>query len=267
MGLAGNMKLKHFRLIAAGGIVAACGGCFGISKLMPEPEPEPGIFDEPWMPPTEPVAVTSTASSQPAAAAEDAFVTTALGLRGTTAPGGKIKDVEPGAAYKINAYQDDGEAGVNRLKIDLDRDDKWDFKWTFHDDGTVTVLFSPSDDEVYDVACTIPQGARECGAAPPPEPAAAAGGGSPSDQVALGYLGRDLGSGKLKDVTKGQAFKVNVYQDDGASSATRAKVDLDRDDAWDEKWTFDGSTVSKQVSPNDDESYTQTLTWNGSDWE
>ena len=91
--------------------------------------------------------------------------------------------------------------------------------------------------------------------------------GSPSDQVALGYVGRDLGSGKLKDVTKGQAFKVNVYQDDGASSATRAKVDLDRDDKWDEKWTFDGSTVSKQVSPNDDESYTQTLTWNGSDWE
>jgi hypothetical protein len=266
MGLAGNMKLKHFRLIAAGVVVAGCAGCFGITKLMPEPDPP--AYDEDWPLPAEPVAVTSTpaVTSVETTAADDAFVTTALGLRGTTAPGGKIKDVESGAAYKINAYQDDGEASVNRLKIDLDRDDKWDFKWTFHDDGTVTVLFSPSDDEVYDVECTIPQGARECTAAETPA-APVSSAGSPSDQVALGYVGRDLGSGKLKDVTKGQAFKVNVYQDDGASSATRAKVDLDRDDKWDEKWTFDGSTVSKQVSPNDDESYTQTLTWNGSDWE
>ena len=60
---------------------------------------------------------------------------------------------------------------------------------------------------------------------------------------------------------------MNLYQDDGHSSVNRAKVDLDRDDKWDEKWTFKGDTIQRKVAPKDDEQYTRTLHWTGSGWE
>ncbi|MBK9648117.1 MAG: hypothetical protein IPO67_23685 [Deltaproteobacteria bacterium] len=102
------------------------------------------------------------------------------------------------------------------------------------------------------------------GAAPSPQPAAtptatAAGPGMrPEDVTALEYRGRDIGSDKLKDVSKGRSFKVNVYQDAGHSTANRVKIDLDRDDKWDEKIDFKPEGVIRQVAPNDDENYTQT---------
>lgn len=101
----------------------------------------------------------------------------------------------------------------------------------------------------------------------PPTPAPAVEPvGRPVDQVVLGFVGTDLGSAKRKDVTKGKPFKVNVYQDEGHSTANRAKVDLDRDDKWDEKFTFDGDAVSRKVAPADDEDYTQVFVWSGSEW-
>jgi len=111
-------------------------------------------------------------------------------------------------------------------------------------------------------------------AAKPPTPAvaataAAAGGPSvrPVDQAVMAYQGRDLGSSKQKDVTKGKPYKVNLYQDAGKSSCNRAKVDLDRDDKWDEKWTFDGDAISRKVAPADDENYTDEYLWDGSAWQ
>lgn len=84
----------------------------------------------------------------------------------------------------------------------------------------------------------------------------------------LTWQGKDLGSDKRKDTTKGRAWKVNVYQDAGQATANRAKVDLDRDDKWDEKWTFEADgRVSRQVAPADDEQYTETWIWNGQDWQ
>jgi hypothetical protein len=50
----------------------------------------------------------------------------------------------------------------------------------------------------------------------------------------------------------------------------RLKVDLDRDEKWDEKWTFasDGGTdgVKRQVAPNDDEAYTEEYRLDGERW-
>lgn len=86
------------------------------------------------------------------------------------------------------------------------------------------------------------------------------------DQFVMGWKGKDLGASKRKDVTKGRAYKVNLYQDDGKASVSRAKIDLDRDDKWDEKWTFDGETVSRKVAPADDENYTEETVWDGSGW-
>lgn len=86
------------------------------------------------------------------------------------------------------------------------------------------------------------------------------------DAVVLSYRGKDLGSDKLKDVTSGKPYKVNVYQDAGQSTANRAKVDLDRDDKWDEKFTFEADEIRRDVAPADDERYTQHYRWDGGAW-
>lgn len=86
------------------------------------------------------------------------------------------------------------------------------------------------------------------------------------DRVVFGYQGQNLGSSKKKDVTKGRPYKVNVYQDDGHTSANRAKIDLDRDDQWDEKWTFSDSGVQRKIAPADDENYTEVVLFVGGEW-
>lgn len=86
------------------------------------------------------------------------------------------------------------------------------------------------------------------------------------ERVILAQVGQRLGSSKVKDVFKGRSYKINLYQDDGHSTVNRAKVDLDRDDKWDEKWTFDVGRISKQVAPDDDENYTRTFVRQGDTW-
>lgn len=103
---------------------------------------------------------------------------------------------------------------------------------------------------------------------PAPEPVeAVAPVGRPVDQVVLSYAGKALGAAKRKDVTTGKPFKVNVYQDEGHATANRAKADLDRDDQWDEKFTFhpDGR-ITRKVAPADDEDYTESFVWSEGAW-
>ncbi len=63
---------------------------------------------------------------------------------------------------------------------------------------------------------------------------------------------------KIKDVFPDRSYKVNLYEEDGLLA--RAKIDLNRNGKWDEKWTFaPGSggagdpVVKRQVSPSDDD--------------
>ncbi|HMU38039.1 MAG TPA: hypothetical protein PKE31_03420 [Pseudomonadota bacterium] len=60
---------------------------------------------------------------------------------------------------------------------------------------------------------------------------------------------------KVKDATPNRPYKVNLYAEGG--KVVRAKVDLNRNGKWDEKWSVDeknGETVYKrQVSPTDDD--------------
>ena len=108
-----------------------------------------------------------------------------------------------------------------------------------------------------------------------PDPVAAPGHPAPApvgnlnaaQTAAMGYVDKDLGSSKLKDVSKGKPYKINVYQDEGKTSANRLKIDLNRNEKWDEKWTFDGDSIQRQVAPADDENYSEVYLWNGSDWE
>lgn len=70
----------------------------------------------------------------------------------------KRKDVSRGKPWKINVYQDAGNATVNRAKVDLDRDgpeSMWDEKWTFGADGSITRKRSTRDDGTYDVEETF----------------------------------------------------------------------------------------------------------------
>lgn len=82
----------------------------------------------------------------------------------------------------------------------------------------------------------------------------------PFDQKILDKAGQKISGDKVKDALPGQV-KVNLYQDKPGQGVNRAKLDLDRDDKFDEKWTFekDGDSwkVKRQVSPQDNENYTE----------
>jgi len=68
----------------------------------------------------------------------------------------------------------------------------------------------------------------------------------------LSELGKPAHGDKIKDAIPGPV-KVNVYAKGGVWD--RAKVDLDRDDKWDEKWWVAKGKVMREVSPDDNENY------------
>jgi hypothetical protein len=68
----------------------------------------------------------------------------------------------------------------------------------------------------------------------------------------LARLGQPASSDKLKDAFPGPA-KVNVYAKNGVWD--RAKVDLDRDDKWDEKWWVKDGKIMREVSADDSDHY------------
>ena len=86
------------------------------------------------------------------------------------------------------------------------------------------------------------------------------------DAEVLSWRTRSISSDKQKDVSKGKSYKINVYKDTGSSTVNRAKVDVNRNDKWDEKYTFEGEKITLQRAPADDEKYTETYHWNGSGW-
>ncbi|MBL4845474.1 MAG: hypothetical protein JKY65_08115 [Planctomycetes bacterium] len=190
----------------------------------------------------------------------------------------KIKDALKGRTYKVNLYGKNGQ--VVRLKVDLDRDDRWDEKWTLEAPGQLEGLkrqISTADDGVsYDRELIYRGGVFRPKGAAPVKPPPSSGGGTPEpsdggtdpsgdstgnlephqvkliEQVQRGIGGPGK---KLKDPWK-SGPKVNVYHDEGKTIPNRAKVDLDRDGKWDEKWNFEplpgGLKVKRQVSTADD---------------
>lgn len=99
-----------------------------------------------------------------------------------------------------------------------------------------------------------------------PEAAVVGDGLRDADRDAMSWRGKALKSDKSKDVSAKRPYKINVYQDSGHKTVNRLKIDLDRDDKWDEKWDFDGEELRRQVAPADDEQYTQTFRWSGNGW-
>jgi hypothetical protein len=88
----------------------------------------------------------------------------------------------------------------------------------------------------------------------------------PYDAEVISWSKRSISGDKVKDATKGKSYKLNLYKDAGMITVNRAKLDLDRDDKFDEKYTFETSKITLQRAPADDEQYTETFHWNGSGW-
>lgn len=272
MALAGSMRLTTFLTLAAISGV----GLLGLTAVggwlwMSEPASTSPALDTP--PAAALTARPASADSAPLRELDRRVIE----LFGRDLGSEKMKDVLR-SGPKINVYQDIGKTSPNRVKIDLDRDESDDEKWTI-DGAAVVREVSPADDGRYLERWTLAGDRWVKGsgaAAPTAAPAAPAAPADPNartvaadravDVDVLSWRGKNLGSDKLKDVTSGKPYKINVYQDAGSATANRAKIDLDRDDKWDEKITFDGAKVTREVAPADDEVYAETWSLLGSKW-
>lgn len=266
------MKYTTFRNLVAAGALALAGlgvwRCTACNEAREEEQRRREAAERAALPVlTSPVPPTSSASSTAGGDPVGADAAEQLRARlGEPADADKIKDMLGGTGVKINVYN---EGGVwARAKVDHDRDEKWDEKW--HVDGGVVVRqIAPNDDESYtrelrwqggrwvDPAASAEAPKTEAPAAPAATAGPAANTGRALDAEVIALLSRPVEE-KIKDATHGGTpYKINLYSDDRARW-NRAKVDLDRDDKWDEKWTFfpDGA-VEREVAPADDESYTE----------
>jgi hypothetical protein len=202
--------------------------------------------------------------------------------------GDKVKDASKGKKYKINLYKDAGKQTVNRAKVDINRNDKFDEKYTF-EEGKITLEVAPADDEKYTKTyhwTGTGWMAEGTAAAPPPAPGSAQAPGSAEapkpedkpgnvkvdlaernyDKEVIAWKDKSIASDKEKDVSKGKPYKINVYKDAGNTNVNRAKVDTNRNDKFEEKYTFEAGKITLQRAPADDEKYTETYHWTGSGW-
>jgi hypothetical protein len=93
--------------------------------------------------------------------------------------------------------------------------------------------------------------------------------GRSADKAVVEFLNRqpNATSDKIKDAFPRESFKVNIYRDGGSPTWTRLKIDLDRDEKDDEKWTLaNGQPDKRQVSTRDDGNYDREYRWRGAEW-
>lgn len=290
------MKFKTFRalLIAGAGVVsiAMCGGFVVLTerKNFPKPTPNPfvdeekNLFGELGTPLAMQTAAPIGTSPQASADGDalrpmDREILAALPATQVLDNSGKRKDALRGA-YKVNLYTDAGPGPATRLKIDLDRDDKWDEKWS-KDGATWKRQVSSAENETYDreyllagekwvakgAVNQVATAAAAAAATPAPATAVAPTISAAADGSAIPVLPmhtrilerarQPISGDKVKDAFNTEAWKVNLYQDAGDTKPNRLKLDLDRDNKWDEKWTFEGDEVKRQIAPADDEIYTE----------
>jgi len=188
-------------------------------------------------PPVREVPPASQPASMPAAAAVMPRYVSAMRVASAMAAGPKVKDaLGRGDPWKLNLYDDDGDGRWDRAKLDLDRDGSWDEKWTFkagrwEREGGVSVW-----DGARWIRATQPRSPEQPPAAKQPPASTAPVPDRLLDLARVMLEGKAEGK-KVKDLYQGQGLKANLYDDDGDGRWDRAKLDLDRDGKWDEKWT------------------------------
>lgn len=90
----------------------------------------------------------------------------------------------------------------------------------------------------------------------------------PVDQKIVSQLSAPVSGDKIKDAFSKESYKVNFYRESGEATWSRLKVDLNRNEKWDEKWDLaNGQPVKRQVASKDDENYDQTFIWKNGKWE
>ncbi len=270
------MKFKTFRNLVLGGVVVGAGaGGWALFSRGDEPEPRAA-------PAVKPVAPAAPLAQRPAAPVEARADREPLRpidrrilerLRTPISGGDKVKDAWKSEAIKVNLYQDAGHALPNRVKLDLDRDDRFDEKWTVDGAHISREISSVDDDKTYDARLLLDgdDWVRESGTAPveaAPDPDPPVGGIAlrPMDQEILKLARAGISGERVKDATAGKPYKTSLYRDAGEAGVNRLKIDLDRDDKWDEKWTLEGDEVKRQVAPADDEKYAEEYRLRGGAW-
>ena len=88
------------------------------------------------------------------------------------------------------------------------------------------------------------------------------------DDEIIHLLSQPPSADKAKDATPHRPYKVNLYAEGG--KYVRAKVDLNRNGKWDEKWAVEKNgepVVKRQVSPSDDDkNYPDKFKLRGKAW-
>jgi hypothetical protein len=146
------VKYKTFRFLVIASVLLLGGGATALLVQRCEPS-TPTVAASPAGPadPAGPAQLAPGAPSQPGDHPLRDLDRAILARVEKNIASAKEKDALRGQPYKVNLYRDAGQPGVNRLKIDLDRDDRDDEKWTFEPDGRVKRQVSPADDERYTV--------------------------------------------------------------------------------------------------------------------
>lgn len=90
----------------------------------------------------------------------------------------------------------------------------------------------------------------------------------PLDEAVLKLLKKPISGDKVKDALPKEAVKVNLFGAGG--KVARLKLDLNRNDKWDEKWEVvsegGAEIIHRQVAPADDENYTKKYRLDGASW-
>ena len=162
------MKFKTFRNILIGGVliaVAGMGACTVISFYFigsrpapsaPPPPVAPSAPSAPATPPAPPIGLAPAAPMPPAPPA----IPLAPGARrmdqliieqlSKPVSGDKIKDAFSRELFKVNFYRDGNDPYWSRLKIDYNRNEKWDEKWDLEQGQPIKRHVASQDDEHYD---------------------------------------------------------------------------------------------------------------------
>ena len=163
---------------------------------------------------------------------------------------GKGKDVLGAKSpWKLNLYDDDRNGQWDRAKLDINRDDVDDEKWTFKNsrwekEGGTQFWTGVQWQSVKAVAAVIEE--------------------APNSSFyryrhAIKLAGgRANADGKGKDVLGSSSpWKLNLYDDDRNGTWDRAKLDTNRDDVDDEKWNFKNGRWEKDGGAS---------IWDGKQW-
>jgi hypothetical protein len=101
-----------------------------------------------------------------------------------------------------------------------------------------------------------------------PTPSTSANGLRPVDQKIMAQLALPVTGDKLKDAFPKEPYKVNFIKEGTDKGWSRIKIDLNRNEKWDEKWDLvDGKPAKRQVASKDDENYDQKFVWKDGKWE